>query len=140
MERVARCGCGNVQITVKNEPQDCWVCHCDYCQRSTGTIGVFAAVFLEEDVVSIEGNTTKFDDLPKWPGAERHFCSTCGTTVHWINPGSLPGKRLIAAGCFADPDFSIPALPGPTRSMQTQHRPDWCGDFSGAQSFKAYPE
>ena len=132
MERVASCGCGSVTVTVKGDPQDCFVCHCDYCQKLTGSIGIFASVFREEDVISIEGETTKYDDFPKWPGTERYFCSKCGTNVHWINPTSFPDMRLIAVGCFADPAF-----PGPTRAMQTQYRHKWCGEFDGARALPA---
>ena len=135
MERRASCGCGSVTVTVKADPQDCWACHCDYCQRTTGGIGIFASVFRDQDVIAIEGETTKFDDLPKWPGAARHFCARCGTSVYWVNPASFPGMLLIAIGCFADAAF-----PGPTRAMQTQYRHSWCGEFAGAQSFAAYPD
>ena len=132
MERVASCGCGDVKVTVNGEPEDCWVCH--YCQRTTGSIGIFASVFLEENVVSTTGELSRFDDLPKWPGAARYFCSRCGTTVYWVNPSSFPDRRLISVGCFGDSTF-----PGPSRAMQTQYRPSWCGDFEGAQSYTAYP-
>ena len=135
MERLASCSCSNVKLKVTGDPQDCWVCHCDYCQRTTGSIGIFATVYRDEDIISIEGDMTTFDDLPKWPGAARYFCSKCGTTVYWVNPASFPNKKLISLGCFADRDF-----PGPTRAMQTQYRHPWCGEFDGAQSYQAYPE
>ena len=52
MKRVATCGCGDVRITVNGDPQDCWVCHCDYCQRATGSIGQLAAVYAAPDLLT----------------------------------------------------------------------------------------
>ncbi len=135
MSRVAACGCGAVRVSVEGDPQICWVCHCDHCQRLSGSIGLFAAVFRDEDVTAIEGQTTTHArNQEKWPGSERYFCSKCGTSVHWINPAAFPGMRLIATGCFSDPDF-----PGPSLAMQTRYRPRWCGDFEGSNSFEGYP-
>lgn len=104
-----------------------YACHCDYCQRATGSIASFGAVYREEDFVSFEGTESEFSDIPKWPGAKKHFCSHCGTTVHWVNPTAFPGMRMVSIGCFADPNFPVPAV-----QVQTQYRHPWCGDFSGA--------
>ena len=136
MQREASCGCGAVRVSVEGDPQLCWVCHCDHCQKLSGSIGLFAAVFREEDVVGIVGETTTHKgNQDKWPGAERYFCSNCGTSVHWINPSAFPEMRLIATGCFSDPKF-----PGPSLAMQTKYRHKWCGNFEGAATFEGYPE
>ena len=119
IQRTATCGCGDIRITVQGDPEACWACHCDYCQRLSGSLGSFASVF---------------DDLPKWPGAQRNFCPKCGTSVHWINPSAFPGKRLIAIGCFADKDF-----PGPQLSVHTNYRHDWLPSFHGAEDFETLP-
>lgn len=135
MERKAECGCGNVQVVVNGDPQIRFACHCDYCQKASGSLGTFGAVYKEEDFVSIKGETIVFDDLPKWPGFEKHFCKKCGTTVHWINPTAFPGMRMVSIGCFSDPDF-----PGPEMVVQTQYRHKWCGSFDGASEHEAFPE
>ena len=134
MDRKAQCACKNVTVIVAAEPQMCFACHCDFCQRTTGSIGVFGAVFLEGDLKSIEGETTIHNDFPQWPGMEKHFCSKCGTTVHWVNPVAFPGMHLVSIGCFADPDF-----PGPELVVQTNYRHKWCGSFTGANEHEAFP-
>ena len=50
MEKTAQCACKNVTVIVSGDPQLCFACHCDYCQRATGSIGTFGAVFLEKDI------------------------------------------------------------------------------------------
>jgi hypothetical protein len=95
-------------------------------------VATLSAIFKEEDVVAISGKTTIYEP-PKWPDAKTHFCSVCGSTVHWVNPGAFPGMHLIAAGCFGDVDF-----PGPDTVTQTKHRPSWCPEFKGADHFEEY--
>lgn len=134
MKRTAQCACKSVTVNVANQPQLCFACHCDFCQRSTGSIGVFGAVFHEQDIVTLDGETNIYDDFPKWPGLEKHFCSKCGTTVHWVNPTAFPGMRIISVGCFSDPDFPAPGL-----VVQTQYRHKWCAGFEGATEYEAFP-
>lgn len=131
-ERIASCGCGNIKVVVKGDPEHCFACHCDYCQRLSGSLGTFAAVFSDEQVESIEGEASVYSDFPKWPGTERFFCGNCGTAVHWTNPTSFPGKHLVAIGCFADKDF-----PGPTASFHTRYRHDWLHGFESADDFES---
>lgn len=133
MNREAQCGCGNLKVVVSGDPQMSYACHCDYCQKSTGSIASFAAVYQEEDFVSIEGEASEFSNFPNWPGAKKHFCSNCGTTVHWINPNAMPGMRMVSIGCFADPTF-----PNLTVQVQTKYRHAWCGDFLGAAVSKDF--
>ena len=103
---------------------------------STGSIGQLAAVYREEDVLSIEGDASSYGDFPKYPGAEKYFCKRCGTGVHWINPAALPGMHMVAIGCFADPDF-----PGPSVAAQNQYRHKWCLPFASVvESYEVYPD
>lgn len=132
--REASCCCGKLKVVVAGDPQTIFACHCDYCQRATGSVAVFGAVYREEDIVSAEGDTTVFDDIPKWSGAERYFCSSCGNTVHWINPAAFPGMHMVAVGCFADPEFPAPAV-----TVQTQYRQAWCQGFTGSEEHEAFP-
>ena len=134
MERTAHCACKNVSVIVTGDPRICFACHCDYCQRGTGSIGTFGAAFLEQDIKALDGETTINGDFPNWPGLEKHFCPKCGTTVHWVNPDAFPGMRMVSIGCFADPDF-----PGPVMVIQSQYRHKWCGSFEGAVEHDAFP-
>ena len=135
MERTAECACGDISITLAAEPELCFACHCDYCQKLTGSLAITGAAFREEDVVSKRGAPTEFDpELPDWPDARRYFCPRCGSTVHWINPTAFPGMRLVSIGCFADPNFPSPAFVN-----QTQSRHAGCPPLETAHSFERYP-
>ncbi len=38
MTPTAECACGRVQVTVHNEPLMVATCHCDFCQKRTGSV------------------------------------------------------------------------------------------------------
>ena len=134
MEHTARCACRNVSITLGGEPELCFACHCDYCQRLTGSVALTAAVFNQQSVVSIQGDYSEFDpNLEEWPGCKRYFCPNCASTLHWINPGAFPGMRLVSIGCLSDPDFK-----GPDFVVQTQYRHKWCTAFDAPKSSEKF--
>lgn len=132
MKRTATCGCKNVQVVVQGDPVRVFACHCDYCQRLTGSVASVSAIFKEENVLSVSGKTEIYEP-PKWPGAKIHFCSVCFSRVHWVNPGAFPGMHLFPVGCFGDTNF-----PAPSVVTQTKYRPSWCPEFTGADHFDGY--
>ena len=132
MNRIAKCACENVEVSVKGDPVRLIACHCDYCQRTSGSVATLCAVYEEKNILLVNGDTTVYE-LPKWPGGKKYFCSVCGTTVHWVNPGAFPGMHMIAAGCFADPNF-----PAPDTVTQTKYRQSWCPQFEGAEHYEEY--
>jgi len=135
MNHKAQCACKNVSITLSGEPALCFACHCDYCQRLTGSVAVTAALFDDDAVVSVDGEYAVFDpDRDDYPGLKRYFCSNCASTVYWVNPTAFANKVLVSIGCFSDPDFK-----GPDFVVQTQSRHKWCTAFDTAKSYEKYP-
>lgn len=53
-ERIARCECGALQITVTAKPRDAHACTCTKCQRASGSALSWSAGFLETSV-TIQG-------------------------------------------------------------------------------------
>ena len=47
MTRTAQCGCGRVRISVDGEPLLVGACHCDFCQKRTGSIFAVQAYLSE---------------------------------------------------------------------------------------------
>ena len=135
MEHKAECACKRVSITLSGEPDLCFACHCDYCQRLTGSVAVTAALFKKDNVVSVDGDYSIFDPgREEWPGLKRYFCPNCASTVHWVNPKAFPDMCMVSIGCFSDPAFK-----GPDFVVQTQYRHQWCAAFDAPQSFEKYP-
>ena len=134
MSFTAQCACKRVSITLVRDPVRCFVCHCDYCQRITGSVGVAAALFSESDVEEIAGEFREFDpQLANWPGTKRYNCVNCGAGVHWVNPVAFPSMRLVALGCNDDPSrWEI------ARVVQNQYRPKWCPALVAGEHHDVY--
>jgi hypothetical protein len=104
------CLCGAVGYSCSADPLFTAVCHCDDCQKQTGTafsvlVGVARAHFhLEGDVACF---TTIGDDTGKetW----RHFCGGCGSPVMTILEAS-PEVVCIKAGTLEDRSWIEPRL------------------------------
>ena len=136
MTRIAQCHCGQVKLTCEGDPNPVILCHCELCQRRTGSVIHLGAWFAATDV-TFEGETKQFVRTSGDEGseAEFHFCPTCGTSVFWPNregvpEGPLAGRVGVAVGCFADPAF-----PAPTLSIYGKRRHSWVEQPEGMPSF-----
>jgi hypothetical protein len=138
--RTAQCACGRVTVTVQGDPLGVTVCHCDFCQKRTGSVLQVGARFAREQVVEISGETKTYnglevDGVGAWGsdiGIDYHFCTTCGSTVYWTMEGPPP-FFAISVGNFEDPDF-----PAPTTELHTTMRHHWVPPVPGAQQFDAF--
>jgi hypothetical protein len=107
-ERIASCLCGNLKVAARGEPVDVYLCGCRDCQRKSGSAFGYAALYAESEVTSAGEQRTYRRNGDSGRLIETHFCPTCGVTVFFHAEG-LPGLVGIAAGCFADPDFTKPS-------------------------------
>jgi len=122
--RVAKCHCGEVIVTCQGDPNPVVMCHCELCQRRTGSLFHIAAWF-DKDAVEISANTTEYTRTSGDAGLAFtfNFCQKCGTSIWWRSArpdGPLKDKIGIAGGCFADKD-----LPPPTVSIYEKHMHSW---------------
>ena len=132
MERVAQCHCGSLRATTSDEPLVVALCHCQACQRRTGTVASSVAAF-EKAQVTIEGDTKVFDRIAQSGRKVRfYFCPDCGTSLYWEADGR-PGLYILAVGAFADPNFPAPSV---SIFEETKHTwlqlPDGMKHFQGA--------
>lgn len=134
MTLTAKCACKRVAIELSSDPVRCFVCHCDYCQRMTGSIGNAVALFSEASLVKVSGDFIELNPkMEKWPGLRRYLCPECYSNVHWVNPKAFPNMRLVSLGCLDDPSAF-----GLSRTVQNKFRPDWCPKLDAAEAFDAY--
>jgi len=107
-ERTARCNCGALAVIVRGEPSDVYACSCKACQRDSGSVFTYAALY-PEDAATITGEHTvwrRHGESGRW--IDNAFCPVCGGTV-FFRMQAFPGVLGVSAGCFADPDFTPPA-------------------------------
>ena len=123
MTRTAACCCRKCSISVRGEPTINAVCHCQNCQRRTGSAFGWSAYFKNENVTATVGAFRTYSIAEELTvgekSQERVFCGTCGTTLFWRSV-DFPGLTGIAGGCFTDTP-----LPEPTMTVANETRCAW---------------
>jgi len=93
-----KCLCGAIGFTAKGPFEKTSSCHCSQCARWTG--GRYASTTVTRTQLQLRGEA-----LLKWylssDHARRGFCSNCGSSLFWENPGS--GKIDIMLGTLMPP-------------------------------------
>jgi hypothetical protein len=137
--RTAVCACGRVEVTVENEPLTVVICHCDFCQKRTGSVFQVCAYFSTDQNIEVSGETKLYNGLEidgigsaLGDGISYHFCTTCGSTVYWTITGQP--VLAIAVGNFVDPDFSAP-----TMEFYVTRRHRWVPPVPAADRFETFP-
>jgi len=121
MERVGECHCGALKVIAAGEPERVYLCHCEACQRRTGTAFHYGASFAKERV-RLEGERKIYER-----GADSgfqirfHFCPNCGTTLYW------EGDRNPAVCGVAVGAFGADAFPPPSDSIWEEAKFRWLG-------------
>jgi len=143
--RTATCGCGRLRVIVENEPVLVAACHCDFCQKRTGSAFGFQAYFNADQCVEVEGETAVYygldvDGVGSTAGRDQtpryHFCTTCGSTVYWtVGDGSGHALIAVAIGNFVDQGF-----PAPMREYYTTMRHRWVCPATAAEQFQTFPD
>jgi hypothetical protein len=142
--RTARCGCGRAEITVEGEPALILRCHCDFCQKRTGSVVAVSAQWPADHVVSIGGETRCYNGLEvdgvgpaagndAVPGGiNYHFCTTCGSVLYWDFASRTRPQRTfcIGVGNFGDPGFPVPTV-----EYSTAFRHHWVAPVPDAEQF-----
>jgi len=139
--RTARCACGRLTVTVRGEPLTVTICHCDFCQKRSGSVFQTGAQFSPEQIVEISGETQTYNGLEidgvgvagSDLSIDYHFCTTCGSNVYRTMEGP-PAFFAIAVGNFVDPDF-----PAPVVETYTAMRHHWVPPVPTAAQFDAFP-
>ena len=89
-----RCMCGETTYKTTGEPSAAHACHCDDCQRFSGT----AFVGVDFETLEING-PIKWFASSEW--AERGSCSSCGSAMFWhLNNSS--GPQVVSIGSLDD--------------------------------------
>ena len=121
MTRIARCSCGSLRAEVSGDPIRVIACHCDECQRRTGSVFGVGAYYKKQQV-QINGPSKAYvRPGPEQRTVTNHFCPECGTQLFWEGD-IVPGIVGIAVGGFIDPDF-----PPPNISFFEKYKHPWVG-------------
>jgi hypothetical protein len=117
--RTAQCQCGSLRAVTSGEPLFSYLCHCQSCQRRSGTIVQSGAHYLKTQVECRGVSKAYSRKADSGFEIRFYFCPECGSTVYW-ETSKYPDRCGIAVGCFADPTF-----PPPTLSMYEHYKHHW---------------
>jgi hypothetical protein len=129
INRTGQCLCGAVKFVVSGLPINVRACHCQDCQRLTGSAFFVRALFLKE-YVRITGDVTEFassDDLI------RKFCPRCGSQI-FAERKSRPDAISIALGSFDQLDGIFP-----TEHVWVSDRQEWLSIPSNVKQHRETP-
>ena len=106
---IGGCLCGDVRYSVSNDPVVTSICHCQQCQKQTGSAFV-EVVAVNEGDFSVQGKLQSFT-YARDSGRKKHskFCPRCSTVV-FIEAEGFPGRVLIMGGTLDDPSSFRPTV------------------------------
>jgi hypothetical protein len=99
------CLCGSVRYTVTAEPVRVTMCHCKFCQKTTGSAYLVEPIFRRQDV-SFTGAMRTFVHRSENSGKKVtvNFCGTCATKIY-LDLERFPTIWGLFGGTFDDPNW-----------------------------------
>jgi len=127
------CLCGAVSYSVTEQPNQFYLCHCQQCQKVTGS-GFAANLIAGVNSISWESGEallTHFDHPSR--AFSKTFCSLCGSGVPHINKSKT--SLVIPAGSL-DEGFDSE----PNANLFFPESPEWVAKGLSASKFNTYPD
>ena len=125
------CLCGNVRYTIQQPPSQFYFCHCQQCQKVTGSSFAANLIAEIESIVweSGEDLLTRFEHPSR--AFSKTFCSLCGSGVPHINKSNT---------CLVIPAGSLDEVPTiePSANLFVKETPVWLDGGLAAKKFNAY--
>ena len=97
------CVCGDIRYKVVGDPDIVVVCHCEWCQRRTGSAFAMIAKWEKAKFELIARTLTSYrtiNDSGRW--LDLQFCARCGTNIGFIQERRATAQA-IDAGTLDDP-------------------------------------
>lgn len=127
-ERSGGCLCGAVRYVARGEPVRAPICHCQTCQKNTGSPFLAALVFAGGRI-EIRGELKSF----KAPDVDRRFCPECGSLVCLVRPGRE--ERILMLGSFDEPPSFVPDY-----EIFITRRHPWLPKITGTRRYAEYTD
>ncbi|MDX1538051.1 GFA family protein [Arsukibacterium sp.] len=126
------CLCGNAKFEVQGTFDGFYLCHCQHCQKDTGSAHA-ANLFSKSAKLSWLAGSESVTTF-RLPGTRhtKSFCKFCGSALPNIHEGGL---LLVPAGCL-DTAVSM----SPTAHIFTSSKADWDKDLDDVPEFEKLPE
>jgi len=113
------CICGHIRYRLNGRPLIVHACHCTWCQRETGTVHGWNALYEADRVEHLKAEP-EIVDTPSASGKGQRIarCPNCKVAV-WSNyPQAGPAVRFLRVGTLDDPSQCPPDIHIFTASKQ----------------------
>ncbi|KAF8894664.1 Mss4-like protein [Infundibulicybe gibba] len=131
--RYGSCLCQAIKYKVTGPPFMLVVCHCDNCQKATGSAFMTNAFFKAKYVVLLKGeeHIKQYKDPGTRSGNPifRSFCSQCGSCI-FLGGGGREYK-MVAAGTLDDSSDWVPRM-----ENLPEYRRTWLHDIGLQPNFR----
>ena len=126
------CLCGTVKFEVKGDFDSFYLCHCQYCQKDTGS--AHAANLFSQSAKLIWKSGADAVTSFTLPGTchNKSFCKLCGSA---LPSNQIPGLLVVPAGCL---DTKVSMLP--TAHIFMSSKAAWYRELKEVPKFEGLPE
>lgn len=126
------CLCGTVKFEVIGDFESFYLCHCQYCQKDTGSAHA-ANLFSQSAKLSWHAGADAVTSFTL-PGTRHNksFCKLCGSA---LPSTQIPGLLVVPAGCL---DTKISILP--TAHIFSSSKAAWDEKLECVPKFDGFPE
>jgi hypothetical protein len=108
-EMTGGCLCGQIRYTANANPAFVGVCHCEHCQKQTGT-AFSILIGIPKSAISINGQLKTFHDKgDSGQPVERNFCPECGSPI-LFDAAVISGLTFIYGGTLDDTSWLDPKV------------------------------
>lgn len=129
-----RCACGAICYRLRLPPIFVNCCHCDDCQRHTGSAFVINAL-IETDAIELSGGHPIATPVSRENGPHDIYrCAECQTAL-WSDYGHRPNVRFVRVGTLEQP-YEV----RPGAHIFTRFKVKWLELPSGTPAFRDYYE
>ena len=131
-EHSGSCLCGAVSFAVKGEFDSFYLCHCQYCQKDTGSAHA-ANLFSNSAQLAWQSGAEAVTSFTL-PGTRHNksFCKLCGSA---LPSTQIAGLVVVPAGCL---DTEITMLP--TAHIFSSSKAAWDGELGEIPKFEGLPD
>ena len=104
-----RCHCGAAAFTYRAVPEATFYCHCNDCQRTTGS-PFSVELMVSSDGFEVAGELATYTVIgDSGGGVHRRSCARCGSGLY-LECDSDPGFVFIKAGALEDASVVQPEM------------------------------
>ncbi|PKY01783.1 DUF636 domain protein [Aspergillus campestris IBT 28561] len=130
--KTGSCLCGAVKYTITGVPEHYYLCHCNSCQKATGSAFGANCWYKQSELQITQGNhsITTYQDKTTESGnaLQRSFCTTCGSNLFIGNDAmDKLGAVSVTSGTIDDQSGLRPTL-----EVWGRGRREWLSPVEGA--------